>query len=52
MYVSQGAIFFASYEFLKALFSLEARRNASPVREIRNIQDDNSELQSTQKLPA
>ncbi|KAH7690740.1 Mitochondrial carrier protein PET8 protein [Dioscorea alata] len=52
MYVSQGAIFFASYEFLKALFSLEARRNTSPVREIRNIQDDNSELQSTQKLPA
>ncbi|KAM0949515.1 putative mitochondrial carrier domain superfamily [Dioscorea sansibarensis] len=52
MYVSQGAIFFASYEFLKALFSLEARHNASPVREIRTIQEDNSELQSTQKLPA
>ncbi|KAJ0967160.1 hypothetical protein J5N97_024077 [Dioscorea zingiberensis] len=52
MYVSQGAIFFASYEFLKALFSLEARHNAS-VPVIRKIQDkDNSTPQSMQQLPA
>lgn len=37
MYVSQGAIFFASYEFLKAVFSLEPPRVPSLVTEHKEI---------------
>ncbi|WOL10109.1 hypothetical protein Cni_G18863 [Canna indica] len=40
MYISQGAIFFASYEFLKAVFALEVPQ--SPVRSIHDKQNADS----------
>ncbi|KAG1355033.1 S-adenosylmethionine carrier 1, chloroplastic/mitochondrial [Cocos nucifera] len=40
MYVSQGAIFFASYEFLKAVFALQVPRPPSQVAENKQKADD------------
>lgn len=44
MYVSQGAIFFASYEFLKAVFALEVSRPPSQVTENKQKADDPAQL--------
>ncbi|KAJ6347442.1 hypothetical protein OIU76_004008 [Salix suchowensis] len=45
MYVSQGALFFASYEFLKRLFSLEMPRfNARSIQHKETIEDDSALL--------
>ncbi|KAJ6695449.1 MITOCHONDRIAL SUBSTRATE CARRIER FAMILY PROTEIN [Salix koriyanagi] len=45
MYVSQGALFFASYEFLKRLFSLEMPQfNARGIQHKETIEDDSALL--------
>lgn len=45
MYVSQGALFFASYEFLKRLFSLEMPQfNARSIQHKETIEDDSALL--------
>ncbi|KAF3960931.1 hypothetical protein CMV_014403 [Castanea mollissima] len=42
MYMSQGAIFFASYEFFKRMFSLEEpRHNAQTIQYKQSTEDDN-----------
>lgn len=48
MYVCQGAIFFASYEFLKAIFSLETPQ--APPRVIENEENANPAPSRLQKL--
>ncbi|KAK8955961.1 hypothetical protein KSP40_PGU021581 [Platanthera guangdongensis] len=50
MYVSQGAIFFASYEFLKAVFLLETSKNTDELKE-NEICADDLEAAGLQKLP-
>ncbi|CAK7335544.1 unnamed protein product [Dovyalis caffra] len=45
MYMSQGALFFASYEFLKRIFSLEVPLfNAPSIQYIEKIEDDSASL--------
>ncbi|XP_020599102.1 uncharacterized protein LOC110038569 [Phalaenopsis equestris] len=51
MYVSQGAIFFASYEFLKAVFLLESPEDATKMKENEICLDDQAAA-GLQKLPA
>lgn len=50
MYVSQGAIFFASYEFLKAVFLSETSKNCDELKEIEICTDD-LQAAGLQKLP-
>lgn len=47
MYMTQGALFFASYESLKKLFSLEAAppHSALTIQDEPNIKDDSTHLQ-------
>uniref|UniRef100_A0A2C9WI42 Uncharacterized protein n=1 Tax=Manihot esculenta TaxID=3983 RepID=A0A2C9WI42_MANES len=46
MYVSQGALFFASYEFFKRLFSLEvAQFNSRRIQYKESVEDDPTQLQ-------
>nr|CAD1844827.1 unnamed protein product [Ananas comosus var. bracteatus] len=49
MYVSQGAIFFASYEFLKAICALDVPKQPSRVIENEQKEDDTVQLR-VQKL--
>lgn len=49
MYVSQGAIFFASYEFLKAICALDVPKQPSRVIENEQKEDDAVQLR-VQKL--
>ncbi|KAI0513783.1 hypothetical protein KFK09_009813 [Dendrobium nobile] len=51
MYVSQGAIFFASYEFLKAVFLLETPENSTKLKEDEICLDDPAAA-GLEKLPA
>lgn len=45
MYMSQGALFFASYEFLKRLFSLEMPQfSAQSIQYKERIEDDSASL--------
>lgn len=44
MYVSQGSIFFASYEFLKALLDLDVKRHSSKSESKR---DENPPLRNS-----
>ncbi|GAV83865.1 Mito_carr domain-containing protein [Cephalotus follicularis] len=53
IYMSQGAIFFASYEFFKSLFSLEVPQlNSQRIQLKENEEADTASLQSPYPLPS